>query len=234
MKKRRFQSQPSTPSPSPAGPKTQAEPPRGNPPSRSQVTSGGDTEPIARRAAVPAILFGLLAACLFWADVHIMGHGGELDARVHYPFNSTNELGQMHITIPEDPRMTMGRELYPRACASCHQTDGSGGVSQNCPPLAGSDWVNTKDPNRLIHLVLKGATGPIVVNGKTWSGGTMTPFEESFGNAEIAAILSYVRNSWGNKAPMVDEAEVAKVRTAIKDKRGVYNSDELLQMPVKP
>lgn len=235
MKKRRFQNPDNPGQPQPHGPT--ADPAPSPAPAATQATkaaSGTEGEPLMRRAAVPALLLGVLGAFLFWADLHIMGQAGDLDARVHYPFTSVKDIDSMHVKAAVDPRLPLGESLYNRACAGCHQTDGGGGVAQNCPPVAGSDWVNVKDPARLIRIVLKGANGPITVNGKVWSGGAMTPFEESFNDYEIASILSYIRNAWGNKNPLVEEAEVGRTRGELKSKRGYFTEAELLQVPLKP
>lgn len=234
MKKRRHQFQPSA-APSPyVAPMTTASSVTAAAPADVVVRDAG-SEPVARRAAVPAIIFAVLAVFVFWGDMHIQGQGGDLDARVHYPFNSVKEIDALHVKPAEDPRIPLGASIYGRVgCAGCHQPDGNGGVAQNCPPLAGSDWVNVKDPERLIRLLLKGATGPITVNGKTWSGGSMLAFEDMLSDAEIAAVLSYIRNNWGNRNPLVEGAKVARVRAAIKDKKGYYSADELLQVPLKP
>jgi len=134
-------------------------------PATSPALSEIGSEPVARRAAVPALLIALLAAFLFWGDMHILSQGGELDARVHYPFVSSNELASLSIREPEDPRLTRGRAVYSLVCKACHQEDGLGGVAQGCPPLAGSDWVLSDDPSRIIAIVLKGLTGPVNVSG---------------------------------------------------------------------
>ena len=234
MKKRRFQNpeNPGQPEPTPASPAATA--PRPAAAGKPTTGASSNSEPLMHRAAVPALLIGILGAFLFWADLHIMGQAGDLDARVHYPFASVKDIDSMHVKAAVDPRLPLGESLYNRACSGCHQTDGGGGVAQNCPPLAGSDWVNVTDPARLIRIVLKGANGPITVKGKVWSGGAMTPFEESFNDAEIAAILSYVRNAWGNKNPLVEASDVTRIRGELKDKRGYFTEAELLQIPLKP
>lgn len=233
MKKRRFQN-PENPGQPESKPAATAPAPASPAPARKATAAEADQEPLMRRAAVPALLFAVLAAFLFWADLHIMGQAGDLDARVHYPFASVKDIDSMHVKAAVDPRLPLGESLYNRACSGCHQTDGGGGVAQNCPPLAGSDWVNVNDPARLIRIVLKGANGPITVKGKVWSGGAMTPFEESFNDAEIASIISYIRNAWGNKNPLVDPADVTRIRGELKDKRGYFTEAELLQVPLKP
>lgn len=186
------------------------------------------SEPVARRAAVPALLFAVLAALLFWGDTHILSQGGELDARVHYPFVSSNELASLAIREPEDPRMTQGRAVYSLVCKACHQEDGLGGVAQGCPPLVGSDWVLTGDPSRISAIVLKGLTGPINVIGKEYGTGTMLAFE-SMSDEEIAGVLSFIRNNWSNKGPMVEPSLVKKIRAQVKDHSGYMTPPELMK-----
>jgi mono/diheme cytochrome c family protein len=81
--------------------------------------------------------------------------------------------------------------------------------------------------------VLKGLSGPVVVNGKTYGQAQMLPWE-SLSDEEIASVLSYVRNTWGNKNPLVRPADVNKVRGEIKAKSGYFTPDELLQILLKP
>ena len=127
--------------------------------------------------------------------------------------------------------MAAGKEIYLRdgSCATCHQPDGKGLVASGFPPVAGANWV-TGSEERLIKLVLKGLYGPIEVNGKKYPGQVpMTPFEGMLKDEEIAAVLTYVRNSFGNKAPVVTAQKVREVRAAVKSKKGFYTPEELLK-----
>ncbi|MEY2408247.1 MAG: hypothetical protein QOF48_917, partial [Verrucomicrobiota bacterium] len=139
----------------------------------------------------------------------------------------------LHIKAAVDPRISKGEGLYNLICKACHQEDGQGGVAQGCPPLAGSDWVLTKDPSRMAAIVIKGLTGPIVVSGKTYGTGTMTPFGDSLNDDDIASVLSYVRNNWSNKAPLVDATDVKKARAQFKDRPGYMDASELLKMVLR-
>jgi mono/diheme cytochrome c family protein/glucose/arabinose dehydrogenase len=127
--------------------------------------------------------------------------------------------------------LAAGKELYLRdgSCATCHQPNGKGLTASGFPPVAGSSWV-TGSEERLIKLVLKGLYGPIEVNGKKYPGQVpMTPFEGMLKDDEIAAVLTYVRNSFGNKAPAVSAQKVKEVRAAVKGKKGFYTPEELLK-----
>ncbi len=123
-----------------------------------------------------------------------------------------------------------GKEIYLRDgfCNTCHQPNGKGLAASGFPPLTESKWVLGNE-ERLIKIVLKGIYGPILVNGKKYPGQVpMTPYEGLLNDKEVAAVLTYVRNSFGNKAPVVEEKTVKRVREAIKKKVGFYSPDELL------
>ena len=85
-----------------------------------------------------------------------------------------------------------------------------------------SKWVLGNE-DRLIKIVLKGIYGPIVVNGKKYPGQVpMTPYGGLLNDKEVAAVLTYIRNSFGNKASAVEEKTVKRVREEIKNKVGFY------------
>ena len=88
----------------------------------------------------------------------------------------------------------------------------------------------TGDEERLIKIVLKGMTGPIDVNGKRYPGQVpMTPFEGMLKDDDVAAVLTYVRNAFGNKAPEVKAEKVKQVRAAVQGRKGFYTPEELLK-----
>ena len=124
-----------------------------------------------------------------------------------------------------------GQEIFERDgyCATCHQPDGQGLVASGFPPLAGSKWV-TGSEERLIKLVTNGLMGPLEVNGKKYPGQVpMTPFGHLLNDEETAAVLTYVRNSFGNKASPISTEKVKEVQDQIKDKMGFYSPEELLK-----
>ena len=128
-------------------------------------------------------------------------------------------------------QLVSGKEIFERDgyCATCHQKDGKGLESSGFPPIAGSKWV-TGNEERLIKLVTNGLMGPLEVNGKTYPGQVpMTPFGKLLTSKETAAVLTYVRNSFGNKASVITAEKVEKVREQIKDKSGFYSPEELLK-----
>jgi nitrite reductase (NO-forming) len=94
-----------------------------------------------------------------------------------------------------------------QTCFACHQAEGQG-VPNAFPPLAKSDFLNA-DVDRAIDIVLHGKTGEITVNGKTYNS-VMT--QQMLSAEEIANVLTYVYNSWGNSGKVVTKDMVDKVK----------------------
>jgi mono/diheme cytochrome c family protein len=99
-----------------------------------------------------------------------------------------------------------GQTIFMARCATCHQQNGQG--AGPFPPLAGNAYVTAADTRDLIATVLNGKTGPITVNGKQFSG-AMPAWKGTLSNAEVAAVITYIRSAWTNKAPPVSEDQVA-------------------------
>ena len=110
-------------------------------------------------------------------------------------------------TMPE--LMAAGKNLYATHCGACHQPAGQG-LAGAFPPLAKSDYL-MEDRTRAIETIVQGRSGEIEVNGVTYNA--LMPGMGHIGDADIAAILTYVTNSWGNEASAFGASEVAKVRT---------------------
>ena len=125
-----------------------------------------------------------------------------------------------------------GSQIYQREshCATCHLTHGKGNANVY-PPLAGSPWV-LGDEDRLVKMTLHGVWGKMVVDGKTYdpSRGVppMTAFRSLLKDDELAAVLTFVRNTWGNKASPVSPATVKRIRKETGDRTTFWTPDELL------
>ena len=101
-----------------------------------------------------------------------------------------------------------GKSVYAQTCLTCHQADG-GGVPNLNPPLIKTTYV-LGDKSRLAHIVLNGLKVPVEIDGDTYSNAM--PAQNHLNDQQIADVLTYVRNSFGNKASMVRVAEVKAVR----------------------
>jgi mono/diheme cytochrome c family protein len=104
-----------------------------------------------------------------------------------------------------------GAAVFAARCVACHQATGLG-LPGAFPPLAGSEWVLGKDTT-LAAIVLHGVSGAINVKGAGFAG-AMPSFKQQLQDGEIAAVLTHIRQQWGNGAPAVSAATVAGVRGA--------------------
>lgn len=138
---------------------------------------------------------------------------------------------ETHLEGADRDLYVKGKEIYERdgLCATCHQGDGKGLKASGFPPLAGSKWANSSE-DLLIKISLKGLMGPMEVLGVKYPGQVpMTPHEGLLNDEEMSAVLTYVRNSFGNKSSVITADKVKTVRAQVADKKGFYAPDELLQ-----
>lgn len=125
----------------------------------------------------------------------------------------------------------LGREVYLRdgSCATCHQKDGKG-LRPAFPPLAGSEWVGRPDA-RVIKIVLHGLNGPLTVRGEAFGPDKGSPpmpgFRDLLKDREVAAVITYVRNAFGNRGPAMTADTVSKVRAATQKRTGFWSPEEL-------
>ena len=144
----------------------------------------------------------------------------------------------------------LGKEVYHREalCVTCHQADGKGidSFPDKSKPTFGSypslakmtgyptnPWIDG-DPTRAIKLVLNGMYGKMTFNGKQYGDvkdgqAAMTPLGQMLKDEEVAAVMTYVRQSWGNNLPPVTAAQVKKAREANKGRTAMYTPEEILK-----
>jgi mono/diheme cytochrome c family protein/glucose/arabinose dehydrogenase len=159
-------------------------------------------------------------------------------SKIGQPIAETGPKPVRKLTAAEEKVFQLGREVYFRDahCATCHQADGKG-IANVYPPLLRSDWL--ADDERAIKIILKGLWGPITVNGQAFDPSKGVPPMMGFGgmlnDQEAAAVLSFVRLSFGNSGRVITPAQVAKVRAATKDRVNFYTAEEILkEHPLKP
>ena len=121
-----------------------------------------------------------------------------------------------------------GAKIYAATCNACHQANGLGTPGQ-FPPLAGSEWV-TGSEERLVRIILHGIVGEIEVEGEMFNG-LMPTWGPTLRDEELAAVATYVRQSWGNKAAPVTTATVTRIRLANASRTKPWTAAELQQAP---
>jgi mono/diheme cytochrome c family protein len=139
------------------------------------------------------------------------------------PARSSPRADTLRVEIPATVQDT-GARLFAVNCAPCHQLTGLG-LGDTIPPLAGSEWV-TGSESRLLRVILGGLTGEIEVQGEMFKG-AMPGWGPLLDDNQVAAIASYIRRSWGNKAAPVTAAAVAQLRRGSADRKTPWTAEEL-------
>ncbi|MEW6307227.1 MAG: cytochrome c [Verrucomicrobiota bacterium] len=179
------------------------------------------------RSPMPVFFFIFLALSLFGGAIYVDSHAA-FNNLVYAPYPSSDYLKE----LSKRPGAGLdGAPIYAMYCSACHQPNG-GGQDPLFPPLAGSDWVQTEGPNRMIRLVLDGIQGPIKVNGKDFNN-VMPPWKDQLNDEQIAAVLTYIRSTWGNQAAPVTAAQVKAIREAEKARSLPWEPAKLLEVPDK-
>ena len=119
-----------------------------------------------------------------------------------------------------------GEQLYQR-CVTCHQANGQG-LTGAFPPLAGSEFATAENVAVPIRVVIHGMQGPVTVKGAEYNG-LMPPYGVgiAMSDREVAAVLTYVRSSWGNNASAITAEQVAAERAAQRAASGPVTAEEL-------
>jgi nitrite reductase (NO-forming) len=128
-----------------------------------------------------------------------------LQAKMKEAISSDPKIG----ALTKEIQIARGKQVFMQTCFVCHQLNGEG-IPNQIPPLAKSDFLMA-DAERAIRIVLQGRSGEIEVNGKKYNG-TMVPLN-TLSDDEIANVLTYVRNSFGNSGEAVTPGSVRKARS---------------------
>jgi|JI10StandDraft_1071094.scaffolds.fasta_scaffold467132_2 mono/diheme cytochrome c family protein len=149
--------------------------------------------------------------CSSWLVSHVSGNpycaSPAFSVQVEVP-TAPAPKGFDESKIDQASLMAAGEKVYGNVCTACHQADGKGLPGQ-FPPLAGSGAFYG-DARNMATIAVKGLTGEIVVQGTTWN--SAMPPQGHLSDYELAAAMTFVRNSWGNNDGVVLPADVAAVR----------------------
>jgi mono/diheme cytochrome c family protein len=113
------------------------------------------------------------------------------------------------VAAPPEAEMAAGKAVYVRACIACHEADGSG-APRIYPPLPDNANLQSADPSSTLRIILDGAQ--TVTTPRAPNTGSMPAYANQLSDQQIADIANYIRNSWGNAAPLVTPAQVKKAR----------------------
>lgn len=178
-------------------------------------------DPHENNRPVPLRVILLVASVLVWAVGYIFLSNPNDDPVL----GDSRTLQDLTARAGGSSGAVDGAQIFSSQCAACHQASGAG-VPGVFPPLAGSEWVNGKS-SLAINILLHGISGKLTVKGTSYEG-AMPSFKDKLSDAELAALLTHIRSSFGNGAGKVDVAEVAAVREAGKSRTAPWNGDSEL------
>ena len=193
---------------------------------------GSQPDEKARYKLLPLNLLFIFSGLIFFAGTYMNRYAGRFDPHV-YDENLKSTKGEAVAAVPVDP-VVVGKKLFNNAaCNTCHQATGLGQPGA-IPPLVASEWA-TGPAERVIRIVLYGLQGPITVNGAAYNS-AMPPFGRVAGSGfnwsddKVAAVLTYVRQEWGNQANAITTEKVAEIRAKEGDHKP-WTAEELLKIP---
>lgn len=185
----------------------------------------------ANYSLMPLVLLFVFSGLIFWAGTYLNRYGGSFDPTV-FNENAHSKKGEVVAAPVADP-MVVGAAAYTSACVACHLPTGVGQPGA-IPPLAASEWV-TGSEERLVRIVLYGLKGPMKVKGADYNSampafGKVTGSGYNWSDEKVAAVLTYIRASFGNTAAPITKDQVAAIH-AKDNNRPEMTQEELLKLP---
>ena len=190
-------------------------------------------EPLSAGVPIPFWLMGLFFVIFGWGSYYLGmfsgGYSGDVFDESAGGFRAREKGGAGGGEAAEQPLSVVeqGKKVFKNNCATCHQPTGLG-IPGQYPPLAGSEFVNGT-PRRLAMILLKGLQGPVTVKGNSFNGAM--PTWTTLQDKQIAAVLTYIRQEWGNKGGEIEPGQIAHARKEYKDRVDSWTEADLKAVP---
>ena len=183
----------------------------------------------SRNHVLPLALVLVFSGLVLASATYLNRYSGRFSASI---YNENGKPGGTAAAAPKalDP-VALGKRQFQMACITCHQANGLG-VPGAFPPLVGSEWANGSE-ERVIRIVLHGLGGEVKVGAVAFNG-AMPSFGKVPGSGynwrddQIAAVLTYIRQEWGNKAGPIAPEQVSAIRTQEAARAKPWTAAELL------
>lgn len=200
--------------------------------SAHEKAAAGEPDHHGHYRMLPLALLFVFSGLIFYAGTYLNRYSGHFHSDIFDERQLPGE-GTAQAAPKMDP-VALGKKQFGLACIACHQANGEG-LPNIYPPLAGSEWVQGSE-ERVISIVLHGLKGDVTVKGHTFNAAAMPAFGQvpgggyNWSDEKIAAVLTYVRQEWGNKAGPIDPAKVTALRLK-EGSRAEWSEAELLKLP---
>ena len=163
----------------------------------------------------------LLRSRFQWNEKNVEAHKSVLVSLADAE-TKRKEVDLSHLNAAQVELFEHGRQIF-KTCMACHGAEGEGldGVG---PRLAGSEWVQS-DPEMVVRIVLNGFAGGVAERNENIAG--VMPGHSYLSDKEIASVITFLRQSWGNNAPPIEPEKVAKIREETKNRSTTWSPNEL-------
>ncbi len=194
----------------------------------ASFSRGQSPGPVRVTAYLAMIFIPIISVLYLWRysagfDSQQYWERSEIAEQIAALGGSSADGSQDSVEVVFDP-IKEGRKIYQTICMACHQVNGQG-LPGAFPPLAESAWVE-KNPALLARIVLHGLHGPITVNGTAYNS-VMAPLGAVLSDEQIALVLTYVRQEWGNAGSAVETDVVAQARNESSGRAAMWTVEEL-------
>ncbi|MEM0966140.1 MAG: cytochrome c [Verrucomicrobiota bacterium] len=176
---------------------------------------------------VPIALLFLFSIVIFVCGIYMGKNSAGFRWDVYDPNFDPAMLGQVQEAPAFDP-IARGERVFSQQCAQCHQGTGMG-VPGVYPPLVGARWV-VENRVKPTAILINGLVGEIEVMGNVYNG-NMPAFAGILSDRDIGAVLTYIRQAWGNDAGPISEEQVAEARALYGSRASPWGATELLDLP---
>jgi len=177
-------------------------------------------EPSEQMTPLPRTLLILVVGLVSWGGWYLSQSAPEASAKLGDARTTAGFTQAAAASGPAD-----GGQIYTSKCAACHQATGVG-VAGVFPPLAASEWVTGRQ-EVIVQILLHGINGPIEVRDVAYNG--LMPQWKTLRDDEIAAVTTYIRANFGNRASPIDAAFVAAERAKTADRTVPWSGGEELE-----
>lgn len=184
-------------------------------------------EPGEGAVPIPLLLLGLIGGLVFFTGIYLGRYSGGFDPLVYNEQASAGSATAAAAAAAAPDPIAVGKRLFVQNCATCHQASGQG-LAGVYPPLVDSEWVNG-NPEAIGRILLHGLGGPVTVKGATYNGAmpSFGPLGSNWKDDRIAAVLTYIRQEWGNKGGPITADQIAKIRSATSGRNKAWTAAEL-------
>ena len=192
--------------------------------------SSGEPDTHAQYRLLTLALLFAFSGLIFVGGTYLNRYSGHFHGDI---FDERQLPGSGEATVRTIDPVVLGQKQYNLACVTCHMPNWQG-LPNVYPPLAGSEWVVGSE-ERVIKILTHGLKGPVTVMGNTYNVAAMPAFGQvpgggyNWSDEKIAAVLTYVRQAWGNTAGPIDVAKVTEIRLAGADRKE-WTEAELLEI----